>query len=537
MRSMPSTASTAATVSENALDWALAQFERDGDTDIFPVPFEYAAIRGDWSAIKNYLSGQDLRQWTTRPIRRCLSPKHRFGFRISTQLDPLDALLFAGAVYEIGSALEARRVPIGRGIVHSYRFRPTVEGQLFDPAVGYQSFLLACRTRIADSNVKFVVTADIADFFPRLYSHPLENALAVAVPGRPDIVQGIKRLLGQWNFSVSYGIPVGPSASRLLSELAIADIDDALLAEGKQFVRYSDDYRVFCATERDAYQSLAFLATVLLENHGLTLQQHKTEIMKVDAFEGRYLASERASESSALEGRFYELLDSLGIESMNRWYEPIIYDDLSEDQQRDVDAMNLSEMLREQVEGDEEPNWSIVRFVLARLRQLSDRSGVDIVLTHADALYPAFRNVIDYLMDVPATDDAERAGWGARLLNMLDSSICGHLEYHRMLILNLFGATNRWGNADRLAQIFNRVQDPFTKRECILALGRAGQAHWFKTRKRSVMEFDEWSRRAFLAAASCLPGDEATHWYRSVNARLDPLEKAVAKWAERNRFA
>jgi hypothetical protein len=92
----------------DSLDWALNHVETHGDTDILPLPFEYDAIRHSWlSGLRQFLAETDVTQWETRPFRRCLSPKHKFGFRVSTQLDPLDTLLFRALVYEI----EAARLP------------------------------------------------------------------------------------------------------------------------------------------------------------------------------------------------------------------------------------------------------------------------------------------------------------------------------------------------------------------------------------------------------------------------------------------
>ncbi|MBB4826402.1 hypothetical protein HNO89_003662 [Sporosarcina luteola] len=71
----------------------------------------------------------------------------------------------------------------------------------------------------------------------------------------------------------------------------------------------------------------------------------------------------------------------------------------------------------------------------------------------------------------------------------------------------------------------------FSRRKLILALGNANQQSWFKTKKRSIMQLPIWQRRAFLAAAICLPGDEASHWYRSILPRLDALEVAIVRWA------
>ena len=43
----------------DSLDWALAHVNRYGDTDVFPVPFEYAAIEHDWTNVKHSLAGVD----------------------------------------------------------------------------------------------------------------------------------------------------------------------------------------------------------------------------------------------------------------------------------------------------------------------------------------------------------------------------------------------------------------------------------------------------------------------------------------------
>ena len=77
-----------------SLDWALKHIEKYGDTDIFPVPFEFQAIREFWdSDIKPWIRSMNLLEWELRPYRRLLTPKNRYGFRISTQLDPIDSII------------------------------------------------------------------------------------------------------------------------------------------------------------------------------------------------------------------------------------------------------------------------------------------------------------------------------------------------------------------------------------------------------------------------------------------------------------
>ena len=98
----------ALTLSEQSLDWALEHILNHGDTDIFPEAFEFDAIRNDWQDVKAWIRSVDILKWTVRPYRRCLAPKHRFGFRISTQLDPLDILVYTALVHEVGAIAQDR---------------------------------------------------------------------------------------------------------------------------------------------------------------------------------------------------------------------------------------------------------------------------------------------------------------------------------------------------------------------------------------------------------------------------------------------
>lgn len=55
-------------ISETSLDWALKHIEKYGDTDIFPMPFEYSVIRHQWDkGLREYLQNQDILKWTVRP--------------------------------------------------------------------------------------------------------------------------------------------------------------------------------------------------------------------------------------------------------------------------------------------------------------------------------------------------------------------------------------------------------------------------------------------------------------------------------------
>ena len=184
-----------------------------------------------------------------------------------------------------------------------------------------------------------MVVTDIADFFPNLYHHRIENALRSASLTKVTHTKAIIRLLSAWREKQSFGIPVGPNASRLITEVAIHDVDQALRAEGLTFIRYADDFRLFCKTRKDAYIALATLAEVLWKNHGLTLAGQKTEILPIELFEQRYLRSGREAKLEHLSESFAEIVDMLELDD---WYEEIDYDDLDDDQKASVDALNLA---------------------------------------------------------------------------------------------------------------------------------------------------------------------------------------------------
>src|SRR4029077_14975030 len=105
----------------------------------------------------------------------------------------------------------------------------------FSDEWSYRTFqkesLAACR-----QNTNYVAVADIADFFPRISTHRIDNALDTALGVGHMQGTSLKKLVGQWASTYSFGLPVGSAASLLLAEVTIGDVDQALLAEGVRYV-------------------------------------------------------------------------------------------------------------------------------------------------------------------------------------------------------------------------------------------------------------------------------------------------------------
>lgn len=517
---------------QDSLDWALAHVLRFGDTDVFPVPFEYAAIEYDWANVKANLTTANILQWTTRPQRILLSPKARNGFRVITQLDPLDFLVFAALVRELATDLEGRRIPAVQGRVFSYRAAPQADGQLFAPDIGYRQFLDACRIKLRENpSNHFVATTDISDFYARIYHHRLENALHTAT-SRGNHVRAVMRLLSGWNGTETFGIPIGGAPSRLLAETTLADVDEALLAAGIDFLRFNDDYRIFGDTYERCYRAITFLAETLYRNHGLNLQPQKTAVLTAEQFSARFLVTPLDRELDSLHARFEQLADELGL---NDWYEPIEYGELDDDQKAAIDGLNLKELFREEL-AEDEPDLPIIKFVLRRLSQLGDDGLVDDIFNDLDKLHPALPDICRYVQSLRHLDAAGRSALGARMLNLLNGSVVSELPYHRMWILDLFVHSQEWDNEGRFFNLYGTEGDPTCRRNLILAMGRARQAHWFQSQWRTLFDQPHWPRRALLAGASCMAPDARRHWYRSIEPQLDALERAVARWAQHNPF-
>lgn len=513
------------------LDWALAHTAKHGDTDILPTPFEFQAIQHDWIDIREFLLNQNILEWRVRPHRVLLAPKARYGFRVVTQLDPLDLLVFAALVRDIADDIEAQRAPIQKEIVFSYRVKLQKDGQLFDPDIGFNNFGVRADALLGKKKHSHIALADIADLYPRIYHHRLENALS-ACTSKANHVRAIMNLLSGWNGTETFGIPVGNQFSRLLAEALLIDVDSALLAGGVTFIRYNDDYRIFASDHAEAYRHLAFLADVLYKNHGLTLQPQKTKVLTRSVFRKRFGTSPEQREFDSMVDKFEQLIEELELSDS---YEPIDYDDLNEDQQALIDSLNLQQLFLEEAEADS-PDFMLLRFVLRRMAQIGDSSLADSIFDKLDKVYPAFPYIVEYLKSLRDLEEEDYHRIGGKVLDALESSIISELEFHRMWGLDLFSASTQWNHSERFFRMFGSANDEVTRRKLILAMGRAHQRHWFQTQWRNLFNEGPWPKRALIAAASCLPADGRKHWYKSIASRLDPLETAVMKWAKANPF-
>lgn len=315
------------------------------------------------------------------------------------------------------------------------------------------------------------------------------------------------------------------------NEITINDIDEYLISDDTNYCRYSDDFRIFCGSKHEAYSKLETLATVLFENHGLFLQPGKTKILEKEQFIRQYLQSHLSNELNSLRERFGDIVDKLGIENP---YEELDYEDLPEELQSEIDSLNLIDMLREQLDSNE-IDVSMFRFLLRRLGQLNQNVGIQRIFTNIDKCYHLVPSVVSYLKTLHAHGRSlER--YTDRVIGLLASSPTCQLPFNRLWWLSL-SSDNILNISERELMRMNRVNhDPAVKRKLILSLGRARHIAWFRREKNGALNLDPWSKRAFIAAASCMASDECSTWYDTIRLRQDEMGQAIITWAKDNPF-
>ena len=130
---------------------------------------------------------------------------------------------------------------------------------------------------------KYIVKADISNFFPSIYSHSIPWALK----GKNFSKQNRSSSLwfNQFDFYIrnqkygeTNGILIGPHASNLISEIVLARVDFELVNKGYNYIRHIDDFTCYVETYEKAEKFLVDLSEEL-RKYELILNDKKSEII------------------------------------------------------------------------------------------------------------------------------------------------------------------------------------------------------------------------------------------------------------------
>ena len=507
-------------VSASALDWALKHVRRYDDTDIFPVPFEYRAIAADWTVIRQALSSQNIAKVPLRGNISLATPKTSFGFRVAHQLDPRDTLLYTASVYEMGPYIEANRE--SRTVACSYRFEPTKEGGFFPRDNGWGTFTAQSR-ELAESS-KYVLSVDIADFFNQIYQHRLCGALETAGISKAR-AQNFEKFIRRFTAKESQGIPVGPSASNLLAECCLADVDSTLRDLKLSFVRYIDDFRVFSRERPPLIEALQQITTLLHRNHRLAIQGGKTQLEKAKEFVRRRFDDPAREFQVEMEDRLEELAEQLN-EEME--YGEMSIDDIDDEQLRSQMYECLEDLFRAALKA-RPVRYGTLRYLLREAGGWRSRRIYPLILDNVEVLMPVFGDLCKYVAKTVPPIEKYARPIGEALLKGAERSDYSSSDFVAMWALSLFEKHPKLMSFSK-AMAFSESRPELGLRPQALLAKTHSKGHWVRRHKEGLMELGPWDRRALIWSASALPASERNAWLSAVESQCsDILDRAVAK--------
>ena len=410
---------------------------------------------------------------------------------------------------------------------------------LFDPRYTWREFHRVTKKLAESGDYTYVVVTDIADFYPSVYLHHLETVLddAVSASGRKSHVKYLLNYVKVMNDNQTHrGLPIGPIFSAPFAELVLDEIDRLLIADEVVFTRFVDDIRLFCKSEGEAHEKLAHLAQVLYDQRSFGLNEQKTSVLPIDEFMNRYTVSPEERQAEGIMSNFGDLIEELGIEV--DFYSDADVVTLDEEDLKRVDELNLERLLEQELER-KFIDYPFLSFLLGSLAAFDNSNVVDLLIERDNLrqIRPRMRSLVEYLSKLRSLSTRRRKEIGKAILGMVDDPIMGALPFNKVWLFSLFAKSGEWGNKGTLARLASSGNDPLTRRELLLAVGRVRHIAFFRSHRHLQMDADPWVRRALLVGMSCLEESERRPMYKARRMyKLDELDRIVIDWAEAGGF-
>jgi hypothetical protein len=517
------------------LDAAVAAISHHGYSTMLPSPPEWAILTSNWASIRDSIERIDLDVYEPFKPLKIFAPKNRANIRLLHLLHPQDLIIYTALVLIAKADIEAGRIPLTAKRVFSYRADVRKPNELYDSRGTYESYQQQLKVRAAKPKVRYAAVADIADFYSRIYQHRLENVIeSVATSQRVRDVARVlvKKFIANIMGRDSYGIPVGPYASRLLAEALLIDVDASLQAQGVDFVRWVDDYSIFCRTEYEAQSVLFSLGEWLFSKHGLTLQSAKTDILTIEDYRRKHLFDhgEQLTDRDTVVNILREF--RIGYEGATGDSEDELVDEAEVEEALAVlQGTDLKGMLEASLEDTELVDYQAVTYALTKLPRIPGapsglkREVLHLVIDNAELLYPVAEHIATYVLSFNDLSRAEQKQIAGKLLKPLKSKRNPPPPYYAMWVLHVFASAPEWNHAQDIVKLYAEATSEVVKRFAALAIHASG------TRSQALAVKDQYTaaspllRLAILFATKKLGSDERKHWRlaQGVNGSLEKL--------------
>ncbi|RNC85218.1 MAG: RNA-directed DNA polymerase [Balneola sp.] len=519
-------------LTETEIENAIKAIEFHGYSALLPEPIEWQVVLENRVEITNYIKELDLDNYKPFKPMKVFAPKNRANIRVVHLLHPQDLIIYTALTIIVKNDIEAGRISKKAKRVFSYRVDTSKSDRLYDARGAHDEYLSYLKKKSDKKNIKFVGIADIADFYPRIYQHRLENVIeTIATDNRSIEVARVlvKKLISNLMGRNSYGIPVGPYASRVLAEAVLIDVDAFLYSKNIDFVRWVDDYNIFCKSEYEAQSTLFGLGEWLYTNHGLTFQSAKTKILPVKRYLGEILIKpddQLSNRDQAVE--FLQDFTSI--------YEEIDEEDLDEGEIQEVllklQEFDLLGMLNESVSDQNLVDYEIVKYVLTKLNRVPGVSEdlkkqvLDFVIENAELLYPVTEQIAKYVQNYSGLTRKEKKDIAKLLLKPLKSKRNPPPNYYAMWILWIFSTSEDWNHSKDIIELYQNSNSEVLKRYAALAIGKCGNRAEALVIKNDFPASSDILKLAILSSSNKLGKDERKHW-KLANQIDGILEKKI----------
>ena len=445
-----------------------------------------------------------------KPIQYLLTPKNRyvFDYRKAAIVDPSCLAKYTCLALQAARLIENARIPVTEQVVFSSRFAPNGE-DIFDRTVSYVGWRERIKELADDSECTYVVQCDIASFYDRVNIHRIESTL-LDVGVDSSIVKCINDLLLFWSKKDSYGIPVGNSASRILAEAALIDVDNYLLSEGIRFVRYVDDYRLFAPSLLVAQRWMNLLTTRLFRD-GLMLNTGKTKL---------YLAAK--SDEDVKNARPEDTAEAVirKVTKLTGGYNRIARTFVmpASEKYNEFKSINIREEISNIGSGGIPEFEGIQKLIVASLVQQKFDHLESLAVICTRYLYS-----LDYFVDmlvknaelIPAPNQSRIADVFAALIT---SAEFGGLDWHQATLAGLLSHPKYLRKSALIHIVRTPTKVSPTYPSMIALEGLKG--HLTRGDFRTIREWfdrsDDWERRRMLIASDALPDEERKAWAKAV---------------------
>jgi hypothetical protein len=518
-----------------AVKISLKNIANYGDTDIFPFPFENY-IFYDKPELCEYLLAEEIYKKFDEFISKhpplsivLLTQVGYTGFRWATQIEPFWNAYYLALVVSIAEKIESSRIPKDIRSVFSYRYSlNNKKGKLFNDS-NWRDYRE--RSIELSKKYKYVILTDIADFYPRIYHHRIDNALR-RISMQINLQQQLMILLSIFSNNVSYGLPIGGPASRILAELALNPVDHQLYHHEIEFCRYADDYCIFCESKSDAYKRLVLLSEKLF-NEGLLLQKNKTRILTIKEFHEMVGFLDTELEGKTLD-KSSEEQKLLNISIRFDPYSATAEEDYERLKAavRDVDIIGILGREVKKTSIDLSVTKQAINSIKA-LDLFAQDGAIRIILdpVNIQILSPVFALVMRAVKGVyNDLEDNTKDYIDKTLIKLYDEgSYLLRVDLNLSYYIKALSMRPTIKKDKILIKIYETSSNQLIRRLVILTMAKWKRYYWITDLKRNYSSFTEFEKRAFILASYIL-GDEGKHWRRNIKRTWSPMDNIVHKW-------